>query len=477
MKKFFAMLLALSMLLTLVACGGNNSSNTPSTSAPSTSTPSTSAPATPPAGESVPTPQPVPEGKTEILFWSVWTGSSGECVQKMADEFNASQDKYFVNLTYAGAYAEALAKYQATSAGNRPDIVAVSTEYVAFFNDNEDYAVNIQKFIDEDNYDYSDVLPHLRNAYSNSKGEATCAPIGNTVVGYFYNNEVLKANGLNADDINSYEELVAACDVLQANGVQTPFYIAPNSIYYTFPVTAQGYQYVDNNNGMDALCTRSLINEGELAGVTTRFFDYLGQMAQKGQIVPTTLASADVRQMFINGEIAFMSSTCSSLNAIGNLAEWKLDFGFHPAITVDAGVESRGECTGGGALFIGNNEDDNKARGAWEFLKWVMKPENTVAFAMATGYLPTTHSGWNDPTYQAFVAEKFPTAVKSYESQANTPEDCYNALLPMFGDFHQIGIDMINAVLDDPTGDPAEFAAEFAARADECIELYTLSKG
>ena len=55
MKKFVAMILALTMLLTLVACGGNNSSNNSSTSTPSTSAPSTSTPSTtPPPGEPAP---------------------------------------------------------------------------------------------------------------------------------------------------------------------------------------------------------------------------------------------------------------------------------------------------------------------------------------------------------------------------------------------------------------------------------------
>lgn len=459
MKKFLAILLSLVMVLTLVACGekppvddGNNEEE---------------------EGNEVV----IPEGRTEVVMWSNWTGKGGETLQKIADDFNGRQDKYFLNLTYAGAYAEILAKYQATTPGNRPDLVCVSTEYVSFFADNENYHVNIQKYIDEDNYNIGDVLPHLRNSYSNAAGEMMCAPLGNTVVGYFYNNDVLKANGISADDLNSYEEIAAACDKLQAAGVKYPFYIAPNSIYYTFPVTAQGYQYVDNNNGKDALCTKTLINEGELAGVTQRFFGYLTSMAAKGQLAPTTLTSADARQMFVNGEIAIMSSTCSSLVAIGDLCEWKVDFGFHPAITVDAGVESKGECTGGGAIFMCQNNDANKERGAWEFLKVVMEPQYVVEFAMGTGYLPTTQSGYESDTYQAFVAEKFPTAVKSYESQKNTGEDVYNAFLPMFGDFHQIGIDMINAALDDPTQDPADLAKQFAEKADECIELYALSKG
>ena len=460
MKKFLAFLLSLAMVLTLVACGDKAPVDDGA------------------ADDGDETPEVViPEGRTEIVMWSNWTGTGGEVLQKIADDFNTRQDKYFLNLTFAGAYAEILAKYQATTPGNRPDLVCVSTEYVSFFADNENYHVNIQKYIDEDNYNIEDVLPHLRNSYSDADGNMMCAPLGNTVVGFFYNNDVLSQYGIDGATLNSYEEIAEACDILQAGGIETPFYIAPNSIYYTFPVTAQGYEYVDNNNGKDAVPTKSLINEGELAEVTQRFFGYITSMAQKGQLAPTTLTSADARQMFVNGEIAILSSTCSGLVSIGELCNWEVDFGFHPAVTVDAGVESLGECTGGGAVFMCQNNDENKERGAWEFLKVVMEPEYVVEFAMGTGYLPTTQSGYESDTYQAFVAEKFPTAVASYESQKNTGADVYNAFLPMFGDFHQIGIDMINAAIDDPTQDPADLTKQFAEKADECIELYTLSKG
>lgn len=461
MKKFLAFLLSLAMVLTLVACGEKAPVDGEGEG----------------EGEGEENQVVIPEGRTEIVMWSNWTGTGGEVLQKIADDFNTRQDKYFLNLTFAGAYAEILAKYQATTPGNRPDLVCVSTEYVSFFADNENYHVNIQKYIDEDNYNIEDVLPHLRNSYSDADGNMMCAPLGNTVVGFFYNNDVLSQYGIDGATLNSYEEIAEACDILQAGGIETPFYIAPNSIYYTFPVTAQGYEYVDNNNGKDAVPTKSLINEGELAEVTQRFFGYITSMAQKGQLAPTTLTSADARQMFVNGEIAILSSTCSGLVSIGELCNWEVDFGFHPAVTVDAGVESLGECTGGGAVFMCQNNDENKERGAWEFLKVVMEPEYVVEFAMGTGYLPTTQSGYESDTYQAFVAEKFPTAVASYESQKNTGADVYNAFLPMFGDFHQIGIDMINSAIDDPTQDPADLTKQFAEKADECIELYTLSKG
>ena len=85
----------------------------------------------------------------EVVFWNVLTGNGGELMQKWAEEFNASQSDYYINMTYSGSYEESLAKYQSTTKGNRPDVVMVSTEYVAFFADNPDYFVPVQKYIDE----------------------------------------------------------------------------------------------------------------------------------------------------------------------------------------------------------------------------------------------------------------------------------------------------------------------------------------
>lgn len=210
-------------------------------------------------------------------------------------------------------------------------------------------------------------------------------------------------------------------------------YLSPNSIYYTFMVTAEGMQYVDNNNGKDGVPTTSLINEEPLASATTKFFTIIQDMQKKGQMASTSLDGATARQMFLDGEIAILSSTCSGLVAIGEMCNWEVEFGFHPAYTINAGAENYGQCVGGGQIYIGNNENPEKERGAWEFLKFLMNTENSVAFAMTTGYLPTTKSGFESDEYQAFVEEYFPTAIDSYEAQQNTADDCYNAFMEPAG--------------------------------------------
>ncbi len=417
------------------------------------------------------------DGKLNIEIWNIWTGNGGDCLQEIADEFNASQDKYHITLTFSGTYAETFAKYQATTEGNRPDAVMASTEYVAYFADNPEYYVPAQKYIEEDNYDISDLMPNLINAYTDANGDMMCIPFGNTVVGFWYNTEVLEAAGIDpVNDLDSYEEIGEACAKLKENGVECPIYIPQNSIFYTFPITSEGLDYVDNDNGKSDICTKSLISEEPLASVTTKYFKFIQERQANGELASRDLTSSDVRQMFVDGKIGIMFSTISVLTYIGEQCNWEVEFGFHPSPTVSEGAENVGQCTSGGALFISNNGDEARERGVWEFLKCLMEPENAAAFAMSTGYLPITKAGYETEAYQNFIEEYFPTAIYSIEAQNATSEDCYNAFLPMFADFHEIVIEYTDKVINDLSYSPEEATKDFAAAVDESIELYNLSR-
>ena len=88
MKKFFALVLALTMALSLVACGAKKeeapAASAPSTSAPSTSTPSTSAPAK--------TEKPADPLVLKLCCSETATSVLGKNIQWVIDEFNAYAD-------------------------------------------------------------------------------------------------------------------------------------------------------------------------------------------------------------------------------------------------------------------------------------------------------------------------------------------------------------------------------------------------
>src|SRR6478735_9971532 len=63
---------------------------------------------------------------TEIQWWHAMTGGNNDIVNKLAEEFNASQSDYKVVPTYKGSYADTMnAGIAAFRAGNAPHIMQV----------------------------------------------------------------------------------------------------------------------------------------------------------------------------------------------------------------------------------------------------------------------------------------------------------------------------------------------------------------
>ncbi len=63
---------------------------------------------------------------TEIQWWHAMTGGNNDIVNKLADDFNASQSDYKVVPTFKGSYPDTMnAGIAAFRAGNAPHIIQV----------------------------------------------------------------------------------------------------------------------------------------------------------------------------------------------------------------------------------------------------------------------------------------------------------------------------------------------------------------
>ena len=71
MKKLFALILALSMLLTMAVAGAE--------------------------GE-----------KTTVVFWNSWTGGDGDALQALVTKFNESQNEVYVDMTRSTSFGDML---------------------------------------------------------------------------------------------------------------------------------------------------------------------------------------------------------------------------------------------------------------------------------------------------------------------------------------------------------------------------------
>ena len=154
--------------------------------------------------------------KITIEFWHCMGSSNGELIQQITDSFNESQDKIFVKAVHQGSYTDAGTKMQAAlAAGEAPVLAQMEIGMLGIFAD-ADQLVDLQKFVDEENYDMSDFMPGLLDA-SYYDGALVALPHSRSVPVLYYNKDRFKEAGLEEAPV-TWDDLKADAKALTGNG-------------------------------------------------------------------------------------------------------------------------------------------------------------------------------------------------------------------------------------------------------------------
>lgn len=109
-KKIASRLMLVLMFVTLTSCAGRDS-DTSSAPKESTSTSSDKS-----ANNDEKTTENVGD-RTTIVFWHSMGGNLNDAIDHLVDEYNNSQDKYFVKAEFQGEYDDALTKLRSSASG------------------------------------------------------------------------------------------------------------------------------------------------------------------------------------------------------------------------------------------------------------------------------------------------------------------------------------------------------------------------
>ena len=232
--------------------------------------------------------------KITIEFWHCMGSSNGELIQQITDSFNESQDKIFVKAVHQGSYTDA------------------------------DQLVDLQKFVDEENYDMSDFMPGLLDA-SYYDGALVALPHSRSVPVLYYNKDRFKEAGLEEAPV-TWDDLKADAKALTGNG----------SYGYSCPLDQWYYMSLVMNAG------GTIFNETEdgigFAGDpgTKPLYLWKEMIADGTMHVPSGQdynSSEACRNAFAGGTAAMIQQSSAQLKGLEKTCEFEVGVGAVPQDT------------------------------------------------------------------------------------------------------------------------------------------------
>ena len=317
----------------------------------------------------------------EIVFWHAMSNAQEEALTAITDEFNATNEwGITVTLVNQGAYNDLSTKLTASAASDTlPDLSQAYNNWVTSYIDK---IVPLDDFVarDYDEMDYEDILQSYRDENSEF-GFISGMPFNKSTYLYFYNKTLFDQLGLSAPE--TWDDLITIGQTFQSElGMVSLGYddlaglieatLLQNGAEY---ISEDGAEF-DTEEGLEAITyLMDLYNNGyaRLVGEDLYFSGPLG-----------------------NCLIGAYVGSSTGVSYITMLDGYELGVSTLPGNTTKAANTA-------GTNVMMFTTDANKQAAAWEYLKYLTNTENTVYWAMQTGYMPIRTSGFESEEYQEYM--------------------------------------------------------------------------
>jgi sn-glycerol 3-phosphate transport system substrate-binding protein len=457
-KPLLSLVAVLLLSVALGACGGGEKGT------PTAKTPGASPPA----------------GPVSIDLWHSEVGSNVETLNRLVDQFNASQDEVTVRASFQGAYNEAAAKLIASlDTGQVPAVVLLNESQTQRMIDSGAVAP-AQQFIEREHYDLSDIDEKAVQYYT-VKDELWALPFAGEMPLMYYNKVVFREVGLDPEkppqdleELRQYSEKLLKRDA-SGNVVRSGIAIDIHGWLSTV-LTEHGDLWVDESNGHEGRATKVLFDND-----TGRwFFQWWHDMVEEGLAfnVGRNPNYVDNFLAMASGRAAMTFSYAGALRSVIDALEKGVE-------GVEIGVSQVPGVPGGKglnsfsvyALWIMNQRPEQEQEAAWKFIKWLAEPEQQAEWFAGTGYLPVSLSAVDLPAAQDLVASYplFQVPLDLYHNTPATPATA-GAIL---GPADQVAEFTYTAMEEMLVGgkDPAQALEDAAAKADQTIAEYNRRVG
>lgn len=342
---------------------------------------------------------------TELQWWHAMTGANNDVVNKLAEDFNASQSDYKVVPSFKGGYADTMnAGIAAFRAGNAPHIMQVFEVGTATMMSATGAIKPVYQLMKDagEPFDPKAYLPTITGYYSTSKGDMLSFPFNSSSMVMWINKDELKKNSIEIP--KTWPEVFDAAKKLKAaghttcgfsNGWATWAHIEQFSAWHNVPIGTKangldGFDTVLNFNG--PLQVKHLQNLIDLQKDKT--YDYAGR-ANGGEA------------RFGSGECAIFLTSSGYYGTAKGTA--KFDFTSAPMpYYPDAKGAPQNSIIGGASLWVMGGKKPEEYKGVAKFFAFLSDTDRQVKLHQESGYLPITKAAYEKTKASGFY-EKNPT--------------------------------------------------------------------
>jgi sn-glycerol 3-phosphate transport system substrate-binding protein len=414
--------------LAALACSSNSNNNANKSAATSVGAPAASAtnaatraaataaaaPAGSPAAAANGSPTSAPTvaaapGAIKITFWHGMSGTNGEAVQALVNKYNSSQQKVHVDAVYEGSYDDGINKLrEAIQTKTTPNMMQVYDIGTRFMIDSK-AIVPMQSYIDKDKFDLSTFEQNVLGYYKVGS-TLYSMPWNSSNPLLYYNKDLFKAAGLDPDNPpKTWEEVADAAKKLSkgdVKGIALPI----DDWYFEQTLATQGALFATADNGRtDKPADKAAFNGPEGVG----FLGWWAGMIKDGIAANLGRNSNDTKAAFAAQKIGMVVDSTAALRQILNSAQGKYEVGtaFFPRPANNP--KAAGTIIGGASLWIMKDHPQAEQDAAWDFIKFLMQPEQLAYWHINTGYYPPSKAAYDVPADKEWVAKypQFKTAV------------------------------------------------------------------
>jgi len=384
---------------------------------------------------------------TEITWWHAMGGELGKRVEKIATDFNASQDQYTVKPVYKGGYTETLtAGIAAFRAGEQPHIMQVFEVGTATMMAAKGAIYPVYQLMADagETFDPKAYLQAVIGYYTDEQGHMLSMPFNSSTPVVFRNKNAFKKAGLDPEmEIKTWDDMAkAATEIVKNGGAECGFTTSWVSWIQLENFSAwHNVFFASEDDGFAGLDAKLLID-------SPLHVRHIGNLAkwQEGNAFKYGGRQSSAGPLFFSQNCAmYFASSASYASVKANATDFEFGVSMLPYYA-DVKGAPQNSIIGGASLWVLQGHPKEEYKGVAEFFTYLSKPEVQAWWHQETGYLPITTAAYELTQKEGFYEKNPGTDTSIKQMTLHTPTKASKGL--RLGNFVQIR-DIINEELEE----------------------------